>query len=64
MINRGANSIKLSNLECAHALKGLALPHASHSGEIALPGSLRLRSTLAAAPVLFVHAAVAVSKSE
>ena len=34
--------------------KGLALPRASHSGEIALAGSHRLRSTLAAAPV-FLH---------
>ena len=39
-------------------LKGLALPRASHSGEIALAGSSRLRSTLAAAPVLFAHAVV------
>jgi hypothetical protein len=37
------------------ALKGLALPRASHSSEIALAGSCRLRSTLAAAPVLFAH---------
>jgi hypothetical protein len=37
-----------------HAPKGLALPRASQSGEIA--GSRRLRSTLAAAPVLFAHA--------
>ncbi len=33
-----------------HALKGLALPRLSHCGEIALAGSRRLRSTLAAAP--------------
>ncbi len=33
--------------------KGLTLPRASHSGEIALAGSRRLRSTLAAAQVLF-----------
>jgi hypothetical protein len=38
-----------------HALKGLALPRASHSGEIALAGLCCLRSTLAAAPVLFAH---------
>jgi hypothetical protein len=31
------------------ARKGLALPHASHSGEIALAVSHRLRSKLAAA---------------
>ena len=35
--------------------KGLALPRASQYGEIALAGS-RPRSTLRAAPVLFVHA--------
>ncbi len=40
--------------------KDLALPRTSHSGEIALPGSRRLRSTLAAAPVLFAHAIVTV----
>jgi hypothetical protein len=38
-----------------HALKELALPRASHSGEIALAGSRLLRATLAAAPVLFAH---------
>ncbi len=38
-----------SKAVCVHALKGLALPRASHSGEIR---SHRLRSTLAAAPVL------------
>ena len=41
--------------ECMDALKGLALPRASHSGEIALAGSRCLRFTLAAAPVLFKH---------
>ena len=40
---------------CVHALKGVALPRASHSGEITLTGSRCLRSTLAAAPV-FSHA--------
>jgi hypothetical protein len=44
------------------ALKGLVLPHASHSGEIARSGSRRLRSTLAAALVVFAHAAAAVAK--
>ena len=48
--------------ECAHARKGLVLPRASHSGEIALAGSRRLRSTLAAAPVLFAQAVVIVAK--
>ncbi len=41
-----------------HVLKELSLPRASHSGEIALADSRRLRSTLAAAPVLFAHAIV------
>ncbi len=35
-----------------------ALPRASHSSEIALPGSRRPRSTLAVASALFAHAAV------
>ncbi len=48
----------ITKAEYVHALKGLALPRASHSGEIALSGSRRLRSMLAAAPVLFEHAAV------
>ncbi len=42
--------------------EGLALPRVSHSGEIALAGSRRLRSTLAVAPVLFAHAVVAKAK--
>jgi hypothetical protein len=45
-----------------HALKGLVLPRASHSSEIALSGSRRLRYALAAAPVLFAHAAVVSQK--
>ncbi len=44
--------------ECAHALKGLALPRASHFGKITLAGSCRLSSKLAAA-----HAVVAVSRN-
>ncbi len=48
---RGAE-ITCFRLLLQHALKGLALPRASHSGEIALSGSRRLCSTLAAAPVL------------
>jgi hypothetical protein len=35
-----------------HALKGLALPRASHSGEIVFVGSSRLHSTRVAAPVI------------
>ena len=42
----------------------LVLPRASHSGEIALSGSRRLRSTLAAVPVLFAHAAVTTVKTK
>ena len=37
---------------------------ASHSGEIALAGSCRLRSTLVAAPVLFAHAVFTLVKSK
>jgi hypothetical protein len=42
--DRGDFSTNLSKAECVHALKGLALPRASHSSEIALVGSRRLRS--------------------
>jgi hypothetical protein len=49
--------------ECVCELKGLALPRASYSGEIALSGSRRLRSALAAAPVVFARAAVTVAKN-
>ena len=44
--------------KCVHARKGLALPRASHSAgrEIALSSSRHLRFTLAAAPVLSMHA--------
>ena len=45
------------------ALSSLALPGASHSSEITLAGSHRLHSTLAAAPVLFTHAAITVASS-
>jgi hypothetical protein len=48
---------------CVRAVKGLALPRASHPGEIALSGSRHLRSTLAVAPVLFAHAVVTVAKN-
>jgi hypothetical protein len=47
--------------QCVRALKGLPLPRASHSH--ALAGMRRLRTTVAAAPVLFVHAAVTVAKT-
>jgi hypothetical protein len=35
---------------CAYALKQLVLLRASHSGEITLAGSRRLRATLVAVP--------------
>jgi hypothetical protein len=59
---KGASSTKLPKLEWVRAQKGLALPRASHPGEIALAGSRRLHSTLAAAPVLFAHDAVTVAE--
>ena len=46
---------KHAKAECVHALKVLAMPRASHASEIALAGSRRLRSTLAAALVLFAR---------
>jgi hypothetical protein len=48
---------------CACAKKEVKLPLVSHYGEIALSGSRRLRSTLAAAPVLFAHAVVTVAEN-
>jgi hypothetical protein len=56
--SRGDYSASYLKAKCVHALKGLALPRASHSREIALAGSSRLRSTLAAAQVLFAQAVV------
>ena len=47
-------NVLVAKAECGHALKGLALPCASHIGEIALEGSRRVRSTLAGAPVRLV----------
>jgi hypothetical protein len=61
---RDTNSTKLSKAECVRARKGLALPRLSHSGEIALAGSRRLRSTLTAAPVLFAPAVFPLAKSK
>ncbi len=46
-----------------HALKGLTLLRASRYGEIALAGSCRMCSTLAAAPVLSEHVFVTVVKN-
>ncbi len=51
----------LTEAVCTHEHKGLVLRRASHSGEIALAGSHRLRSMLAAAPVLFAHAVATVA---
>ncbi len=59
-----ADSTKLPKAVCVHALKRLGLPRASHSGEIALAGSRRLRSTLAAAPFLFAHAVATVAENK
>ncbi len=55
---RGGYSTYFTKSKSVHALKGLALPRACHSGEIALAGSRRLHSALAAAPVFFAHAVV------
>ncbi len=55
-------SIQLPKLKCVNPLKGLAQPHVSHYGEITLAGSRLLRSTLAAAPVHFAQATVAVGE--
>ena len=52
-----------TNAVCMHALKGLALPRASHSSEITLVGSRLLRSTLTAAPVPYVHAVVTITNA-
>ena len=41
-----------TQIECVRALKGLALPHTSHSGDIALAGSRRLHFMLATALVM------------
>ena len=46
--------------QCVRTLKDLALPYASHFGEIALAGSLFLRATLAAPSVVIAHATVTV----
>ncbi len=47
---------------CVQVLQGLGVTGASHSGEITLAGSRRLRSMLAVAPVLFAHAVVTETK--
>jgi hypothetical protein len=61
---RGGYSNYFTKSKSVHTLKGLALPRASHSGEIALAGSRRLHSTLAAAPVLFAYAVVTEIKNK
>ena len=47
--------------ESVRTLEGLALPRASHSSDIALSGLRCQRFTLAATPVLFMHAIVTVA---
>ena len=64
LTTRAADFTKLPKLECVPARKGLALPRASHSGEIALVGSQRLRAMLATVPVLFAHNAVTVAENK
>ncbi len=49
----GTDATKLPKHDRVYALYELALLHASRSCEITLSDSRRLRSTLAAAPVLF-----------
>jgi hypothetical protein len=48
---------------CMHA-KDWGLPRAHLSGEVTLSGSCRRRSTLAAVPVLSVHAVVIATKNK
>jgi hypothetical protein len=64
LCSRGGYSTYFAKSKSVHMLKGLALPRACHSGEIALAGSRRLHSTLAAAPVLFAHAVVTEIKNK
>ncbi len=61
---RDGYSTYFTKSKSGHTLKGLALPRACHFGEIALAGSRRLRSTLAAAPILFAHAVVTEIKNK
>ena len=49
---------------CVCVRKGLVLPLACHSGEIALAGLCRLHSSLAKAPVLFADAVITVAKKK
>ena len=60
----GCQSSKHTKAECVHALKGLTLPWASHSGEIALLGVCCLHSAVAIAITLFPHAFLRVSRSK
>ncbi len=61
---RGGYSTYFTKSKSVHTLKGLTLPRSCHSGEITLAGSRHLRPTLAAAPVLFAHAAVTEIKNK
>ena len=63
-VMQASGRLGCTQTERVRALKGLALPRVSHSGEIALAGSHRLRATLAAAPVLFAHAVATVAKDK
>ena len=57
---RGADSTKLSKLECALSLKGLALLCASHRGEITLAGCVpRLRQRQSFLRMLLLQAVAA-----
>jgi hypothetical protein len=60
----GGYSTHFTKSKSVQTLKGLALPRACHSGEIALAGSRRLHFTLAAVPVLFAHAVVTEIKNK
>ena len=64
VLGRAADSTELPKAVCVRALKGLVLPRASHSGKSTLAGPRRLRSTLAAAPVVFADTAVTEAKKK
>ncbi len=62
-VHVGVGVADATHAECVRALKEPALPRASYFSDIALSGSCRLRSTLAAASVLIAHAAVTAAKN-
>ncbi len=49
-------------MQRVRALEGLALQPPMHSSEVAQLGSCCMRPSLAAVPVLFLHAAITVAK--